>query len=184
VQIPITFRIQNPAFKPQVLTPRQSTVIQSSSPPQNQQYNPLVISIQENLIRLGFEPGPVDGQIGQKTQRAIEAFQRSRGLPIDGTVNQDLERALESSQPLDKVKSNKLIADKPIGRVVQVYPELNYFEFDFEGAPQIRIGDSVIIKSAYVTARVSKISGVRGSALILSGNPNSIGTYALVNKIN
>ncbi len=33
--------------------------------------------VQERLLELGFDPGPVDGSYGPKTQAAVEAFERS-----------------------------------------------------------------------------------------------------------
>jgi peptidoglycan hydrolase-like protein with peptidoglycan-binding domain len=42
------------------------------------------------LAGLGYEPGPADGIIGNKTKRAIRAFQRQNGLEEDGLLTQDL----------------------------------------------------------------------------------------------
>lgn len=49
--------------------------------------------IQETQFRLqnlGFNPGPIDGIFGAKTQSAIRSFQKIRGLPQDGKVSTDL----------------------------------------------------------------------------------------------
>jgi TPR repeat protein len=45
----------------------------------------VVAAVQSELARLGFDPGPVDGLPGQRTEAAIEAFARSRAvsLPTD-----------------------------------------------------------------------------------------------------
>jgi hypothetical protein len=40
--------------------------------------------IQSLLKQFGFDPGPLDGQWGPKTSRALTAFQRSAGLPPSG----------------------------------------------------------------------------------------------------
>ena len=40
--------------------------------------------IQEILKDLGFDPGPVDGVKGPKTEAAIKAYQSERGLEVDG----------------------------------------------------------------------------------------------------
>jgi peptidoglycan hydrolase-like protein with peptidoglycan-binding domain len=42
--------------------------------------------IQEYLSREGFEPGPVDGRKGPKTQEAIRSFQQQFHLKVDGQI--------------------------------------------------------------------------------------------------
>lgn len=42
------------------------------------------MALQQELARAGFDPGPADGVIGANTQRALRAWQQSRGLPADG----------------------------------------------------------------------------------------------------
>ncbi|HLK25810.1 MAG TPA: lytic murein transglycosylase [Caulobacteraceae bacterium] len=42
------------------------------------------VGAQVALLRLGYDAGPADGQIGLKTRTALRAWQRSRGLPADG----------------------------------------------------------------------------------------------------
>jgi peptidoglycan hydrolase-like protein with peptidoglycan-binding domain len=45
-----------------------------------------VNDLQEALKALGFNPGPVDGIFGDKTETAVRAFQTSRGITADGIV--------------------------------------------------------------------------------------------------
>lgn len=42
--------------------------------------------IQRALKNAGFDVGTIDGKIGPKTKKAIEDFQRSKGLKVDGKV--------------------------------------------------------------------------------------------------
>jgi len=42
--------------------------------------------IQKALKNAGFDVGTVDGKIGPKTKKAIEDFQKSKGLKADGKV--------------------------------------------------------------------------------------------------
>jgi len=42
--------------------------------------------LQQKLTAQGFSPGPVDGDFGPKTDSAVRAFQRARGLVVDGVV--------------------------------------------------------------------------------------------------
>lgn len=39
------------------------------------------------LESLGFDPGPIDGNIGPRTQAATKQFQAAKGLPESGTLN-------------------------------------------------------------------------------------------------
>ncbi len=52
--------------------------------------------VQRDLKSLGYDPGPVDGRIGPRTRRAIETFQRDRGLQSDGKVSRSLASALQA----------------------------------------------------------------------------------------
>lgn len=45
----------------------------------------LTAPIQQRLLALGFDPGPVDGKLGQKTRAAIADYQRAHGLAATGT---------------------------------------------------------------------------------------------------
>jgi membrane-bound lytic murein transglycosylase B len=47
-------------------------------------------ALQRGLTRAGFDTDGADGVIGNNTRRAIEAFQRSRGLPVTGVPSLDL----------------------------------------------------------------------------------------------
>ena len=50
--------------------------------------------IQEHLQALGYEPGPVDGVNGEKTDAAIRLFQKENGLARDGQVGELTHSAL------------------------------------------------------------------------------------------
>lgn len=47
---------------------------------------PAVRVLQENLITLGYNPGPVDGIFGPLTEAAVKAFQADRKITVDGIV--------------------------------------------------------------------------------------------------
>ncbi len=54
---------------------------------------PLVARVKEIQIllgRLGFDPGPADGTVGDKTRDAIRSYQRELSLPIDGEPGEEL----------------------------------------------------------------------------------------------
>jgi hypothetical protein len=51
---------------------------------------------QENLARLGFDPGAPDGVAGAKTRRALQAWQKARGLPADGYLSPEMAQKLKA----------------------------------------------------------------------------------------
>ena len=53
-----------------------------------------VRELQQSLAQHGFDPGPLDGQFGAKTDAAVRAFQRANGLAVDGVVGRDTRAAL------------------------------------------------------------------------------------------
>ena len=52
------------------------------------------VGAQAALIKLGYDAGPADGQIGLKTRVALRAWQRSHGLPADGYLSPHLAGVL------------------------------------------------------------------------------------------
>lgn len=53
--------------------------------------------IQRALKAAGYNPGPIDGVIGQQTQLALHRFQTKHRLPTDDYVNVDTVKALQVS---------------------------------------------------------------------------------------
>lgn len=63
--------------------------------------------VQSRLTSHGFAVGPIDGVIGTKTTLAIEAFQRSRGLPVTSKADSATVHALRAtsstvSEPVER----------------------------------------------------------------------------------
>ena len=50
--------------------------------------------IQQALLDKGFDPGPIDGDVGSRTMAAINAYQRAQGLPVDEYLNIETVRSL------------------------------------------------------------------------------------------
>lgn len=53
------------------------------------------IALQEGLARNGFDTGGADGVIGPNSQKAISAYQATRGLPATGTPSLGLLKSLK-----------------------------------------------------------------------------------------
>jgi len=53
-----------------------------------------ISNVQLILTKIGFDPGPADGMMGEKTRTAIRAFQRQNGLAETGEIDEPLVRAL------------------------------------------------------------------------------------------
>ncbi|KAB3532821.1 LysM peptidoglycan-binding domain-containing protein [Alkaliphilus serpentinus] len=55
---------------------------------------PDVERLQRLLVNAGFDPGPIDGIFGPRTEAAVIAFQESKGLTADGIVGVDTWTAM------------------------------------------------------------------------------------------
>ncbi len=53
-----------------------------------------ITQIQRALKSAGYNPGPIDGNVGTDTMTAVNAFQRAKGLPVDRYLNIQTVRAL------------------------------------------------------------------------------------------
>ncbi|HZI06727.1 MAG TPA: peptidoglycan-binding domain-containing protein, partial [Archangium sp.] len=56
---------------------------------------PAVESLQKQLQQAGFEPGGTDGAFGPRTEAAVKAFQKAKGLDADGVVGPRTKAALD-----------------------------------------------------------------------------------------
>lgn len=59
-----------------------------------------VYRVQGALARLGYDPGPVDGAMGPKTEAAIRSYQRDHNLLVDGRPTMELAQHLENQLQL------------------------------------------------------------------------------------
>ncbi len=56
-----------------------------------------VLALQQKLVELHFDPGPIDGEFGTKTTQAVWAFQHLNGLAADGQVGPELWQLLATA---------------------------------------------------------------------------------------
>jgi peptidoglycan hydrolase-like protein with peptidoglycan-binding domain len=61
------------------------------------QAGPRVYLLQSQLVALGYDAGPLDGQFGAKTHAAVVAFQRDKTLAMDGVVGPQTASALAAA---------------------------------------------------------------------------------------
>jgi peptidoglycan hydrolase-like protein with peptidoglycan-binding domain len=73
--------------------------------------DPAVRDLQEALKALGYDPGPIDGVFGEKTESAVKKFQQAREIAADGIVGRvtwiNIDEA-DQSEPVLKVGSTGL----------------------------------------------------------------------------
>jgi Putative peptidoglycan binding domain len=68
--------------------PVYRTVYVSRPAPSYGSYSaPALYRAQARLARLGYYPGPIDGDFGPMTSRAIRSYQADYGLPITGRLD-------------------------------------------------------------------------------------------------
>jgi len=71
--------------------PTQVEPVTDSAPPLTKD---TIIRAQTRLKELGFDPGPIDGGIGPRTQAALRKYQAAQGLKVTGELNRETLRAL------------------------------------------------------------------------------------------
>lgn len=58
-----------------------------------------VIKIQSALKNAGFDPGPIDGKMGERTKKAVVEFQKTNALEPDGIVGRKTWSKLQGFLP-------------------------------------------------------------------------------------
>ena len=98
-------------FSPHVVSPTSSPAsAQASSRKPLVAARPLVRKIQQHLVFLGYNPGPVDGFSGSRTTAAIKAFQRDWEITPDGIISESLLALLKIART---VKENNASTKQP-----------------------------------------------------------------------
>ena len=65
-----------------------------------------VWDLQQQLKRAGFDPGPIDGVFGAKTEAAVKAAQKAYGLVVDGIAGPKTYQALQANLAAPKQQNN------------------------------------------------------------------------------
>ena len=77
---------------PAPATPAPAAQAPATQAPAAQAYN--VTVIQAALAAKGYDPGPIDGQMGAKTRAAIRRYQAATGFEVTGNPSAALQRSL------------------------------------------------------------------------------------------
>jgi len=64
-------------------------------------FDDFIKEVQQKLNDLGFDAGPVNGDLGFKTQAAIAQFQLANVLPVSGALDDQTLLALDVQRPAD-----------------------------------------------------------------------------------
>ena len=82
-----------------------------ASPVAQQRLPPLkaadtVTRVQVGLAELGYEPGAINGQLGQETRNAILRFERDRGIAPTGDISPTLIVELGKMSARGPIRTN------------------------------------------------------------------------------
>ncbi len=70
-------------------------------------YDPIVENTQQRLTELGYDPGPVDGKMGRKTENAIRKFQEDNNLSVTGKVDEETIQKLGLGSQTEEPEKEK-----------------------------------------------------------------------------
>jgi len=74
--------------------------------------------LQKRLTALGFDTGGIDGVLGGQTDKAVRAFQRSKGLEVDGVAGPNTLAALGLKRHLEQHHANGTLTVEQIASVI------------------------------------------------------------------
>ncbi|NES23057.1 MAG: peptidoglycan-binding protein [Symploca sp. SIO3E6] len=106
-----------------------------------------VRQLQIELLRNGFDPGPIDGIYGPLTRRAVIDFQISKGLPVTGVADQRTLQALGILQPEEKRYTVIVPGDDNTLEKLQRYLQPYLSDIRWNYVPDDRRGGYVKVRS-------------------------------------
>jgi peptidoglycan hydrolase-like protein with peptidoglycan-binding domain len=84
-----------PAAAAEAVGTRWLTTVQATEDADWRATREIIRQVQRTLTDMGYDPGPIDGDMGPSTRRAIEAYQKENEIEVDGRVTEALVAALE-----------------------------------------------------------------------------------------
>ena len=97
--------------------------------------DPAIMEAQQALQVMGYDPGPVDGAMGDNTRRALKAFQGEFGLAVDGRIDDALLERLRAEAPLDTASPERRLARKRLLRSYTRAVQDGLFDLGFDPGP-------------------------------------------------
>ena len=79
----------------------------------------IVLKAQKNLQELGYNPGPLDGIYGKKTQRALKKFQHDNDLSITGKLDSMTKEKLNIISSAKSVPKRNIPVISIQGRIIE-----------------------------------------------------------------
>ena len=134
-----------------------------------------VLAVQAYLTELGYDPGPIDGRMGPRTQSAIEAYQKATGTNTDGRITEQLIASLAAAARPPKLPSAKTAPGGKIDPGADFWaiifpnaePEAELVHVEAAGIPpHYDAGDTYI----WSNGRVETVARIAGSKLFWRGD--------------
>ena len=111
----------------------------------------MIATTQNTLARLGYQPGPVDGIMGNRTHSAIREFQRAEGIQVDGQLSESLFEHLRHAQAQLPSYANRALDTTSFVVKVDSYNDCRGFVMKGAGDVHVTIlPDDSIRRSGYV----------------------------------
>ena len=82
----------------------------------------IIAAVQRRLANLGYDPGPPDGKLGQRTRQALNLFQSSKGMASHGPLNEATVKALGLDLTLLQPSMSQSVTSKDRMRVDSTNP--------------------------------------------------------------
>ena len=72
-----------------------------------------IVEVQTRLEALGMKPGPLDGNLGPRTIRAIKRYEEANGRPQTGNIDREILGRLRQEKPISQAESASRKAAAP-----------------------------------------------------------------------
>lgn len=76
-----------------------------------------VLTLQKKLYVIGYEITELDGEFGDETKKAVEAFQRDQKITVTGVVTNSTWRALKKAKPVKGRNLDDLKITNPTAKI-------------------------------------------------------------------